>query len=1090
MNIQVLDNAINRTPLPLQQRPPHPAGFGAGGGAGRMTSASAMKLPDGDFSSLLFQSSVLNSFTDSKRASVRQGGGGTLTSRRRSSATSTDSMNSMSLANMDTNSSSATESSGLPYPTVSLGDDGQSVRTRTSNTVVPQRLLDEANAPRPKRLTENEYRMWLKQKTTVTLRETPTIFLFHNQDVIVSNENVQEVRTVTARHDDLEKKQEVHRLDEGTKFQEKGTITFIPPKKSIHSEVHPPVKVHAIPLQVTTWMLKDEFSTLLARDEGGEEEEKGVGGGGKRGKERDGDEGENANEDEDDDDDDDEGNGTGGVPDDDAEPDMDDEDEFPMGMAADSKYEGSSQGPSGSPPESSRLEKTGSRVSGRTLNNRANRKWLMADSLMSNLRIMERAVVQNYMEHLQLKYRGMVMDPSCYRYAYPFATSAGGGGDAAERHGGSAWMTTKPGASPNAEARDALNPMWGSVVGGGNSDSVDPTHLSGGGGGGGDGGAAHPGEGGAGPALSQPPKNTAAGGTTSPGMGGKMNAAATAVGFHASAAAPGVGGAGKQVAGAGGNVATTTTPGTTTAVGGKDPSAGSPFFTRGGNDGAVALSLGMDEDHHDMLAVPDVEMSPDMEILWRFRSPLTADRRVTCMTWNRKVTDVLVVGYSAVKTSPTTGSNTSSYRGGNASRRRSSFRRESRDGRRRSSSGVGGGVMRPSSRMYSSRRQSSRAADRPNHQKIEENPTDRRGVVCCWSLKNPLAPELALHLTADASVSAVAFSYEHPSLLAVGNTDGGIVVYDIQRDVATPSIIPAVSSGKHTGAVWELKWVARGKERGEFLMSVSADGRVVQWAVGKCIEKVAPDLMHLTRQPGHQSDSSRNIFVDGVAQADAAAGKGPGGGGRRGGGETGRGATKEAVLSRQCGGMCFDICPTDSAIYVVGTEDGSVFQCNKSQTESYDLDYTPHAELVYRIRWSPYSPLFFLTCSADWTTRLYRLDQAKPMLKLDSPNQDAVQDVAWSYTNALHFATVTVQGNVEIWSLLDTIYPRWTIQYKDRRRLNAVLFAEQETPVIVVGDEEGDVCVFALTSYLFSRQDFLDDEQERILEEAIRKQQA
>lgn len=1088
MNIQVLDNAINRTPLPLQQRAANAAGFSAAGGAGRMTSAMAMKLPDGDLSSLIFQSSVLNSFSDSKQASMRQGGGGALMSRRRSSATSIDSMNSMSLANMDTNSSSVTESSGLPYPTASLGDDGQSVLTRTSNTVVPQRLLDEAICPRPKRLTEVEYRSWLKQKTTITLRETPTIFLFHNQDVIVSSENAEEVRTVTARHDDLEKIQELHRMNEGTKFQVKGTITFIPPKKSIHSEVHPPVKVNAIPLQVTTWMLKEEFSTLLAQDTGGEKEEKGSGGGGKRGSEQDGGEGENANEDEDEDED---GmGGTGGVLDDNGEADMEDEDEYPMGMGADSKYDASSQGPSGSPPESSRLEKTGSRVSGRSLVNRANRKWLMADSLMSNLRIMERAVVQNYMEHLQLKYRGLVMDPTCYRYAPPFATSSGGGfGGQAEHHGGTGgWQSTPPGATANAEARDTLNPMWGTGMGGGNSESAEPTHPSSGGDAGG--AAVYPGEEGMGPSVPLGPKNTTPN-TIHPGVVGRVSAppANPAVGLAAPSTAlvaPGSGG--KLVAaGGGGHVATAPTPGTTVAVAGKDASGNDTAFPRGPNDSPAALPSGLGEDPNEMVTVPEVEMSGDMEILWRFRSPLTAGRRVTCMAWNRKVTDVLVVGYSAVKNSAVSGSRRSSYRNRNASRRRSSVRGGSRGDRRRSSAAVGSGARRSSGRLYGGRRQSGRAADRQGHYPMEENSTDKRGLVCCWSLKNPLAPELALHLTADASVSAVAFSYEHPSLLAVGNTDGGIVVYDIQRDVATPSIVPAVSSGKHTGAVWELKWVARGKERGEFLMSVSADGRVVQWAVGKSIEKVAPDLMHLTRQTGHQSDSSRNIFVDGVAQADAAAGKGAG---RRAGGEVGRGATKEAVLSRQCGGMCFDICPTDSAIYVVGTEDGSVFQCNKSQTESYDLDYSPHAELVYRIRWSPYSPLFFLTCSADWTTRLYRLDQAKPMLKLDSPNQDAVQDVAWSNTNALHFATVTVQGNVEIWSLLDTIYPRWTIQYKDRRRLNAVLFAEQETPVIVVGDEEGDVCVFALTSFLFSRQEFLDDEQERILEEAIRKQQA
>lgn len=1184
-SIQVLDNAINRTPLPLQQRAPNAISSGS-----RYTTASAIKNHETDWSSSMFQSSMMNSITESKYASIRHGGGGggggggLWASRRQSSVSTSSSIVSMSLVNIesnsislpDTNSSLQQYGSGTPGTTFG-GEEPSPPPQRAAGyplsgkTVSSQRLMEEAIAPRPKPLTEAEYRVWWKQRTTITLRETPTIFLFHNQDVIVSAENPNEVKAVLKRHEELEKQQEIHRLDEGTKYQEKGSITFIAPKKSIHSEIRPPVKVHAVPLQVTTWMLKDEFSSLLADDD----EEEGGRKGRKGGKNQDG-------EDKDDDDDDDNNNeddedDVGREVGDDDEEEVDDEDDDdddddgrhlhtnsnPAGYSRDLKEDMSFNGNLSSHPDFSGAGKTvgtiastgdtvgksGGRGTARSSGgkgslSRANRKWLMADSLMSNLRIMERAVVQNYMEHLQLRYRGITMDPSCgRRHATAVAAAAAGGGGGGPS-ATSALRMNMGGGGNNANgshticavdrAEDTLNPLWG---GGGEADGED----HGGGGGGVHGGEAGGGEDGMG--------HLQAGAAAAPHSSLPQKATATA-GTGPKRATAGAGGATTATGGGAGsllhndssvnNTAPSAAAGKTGTVG---RVGGVVTTSAPGGGGGLPAGVGATTEEDEYAKVPEVEMSPEMEILWRFRSPLTANRRVTCMAWNRKVTDVLVVGYSVVKSStgPGGGNSGSSRRSSTASggnnnsvskNPNSSVETGVRGGRNqgkgaaapssrwgsREAGDAGGGGGRRGSASASGRsgnpRRSSRTGDR--HQggrKEDESPTDRRGLVCCWSLKNPLAPELALYLNTDASVSAVAFSYEHPSLLAVGNTDGGIVVYDIQRDMATPSIVPAVSAGQHTGAVWELKWVARGKERGEFLMSVSADGRVVQWAVGKCIEKVAPDLMHLTRQPGHPSESSCQIFVEGVAQADMAAGReggasgggntnsshnngtGGGGEGRRrggggGGGESGAVRPKEAVLSRQCGGMCFDICPTDSAIYVVGTEDGSVCQCNKSQTESYDLDYVPHAELVYRIRWSPYSPLFFLTCSADWTTRVYRLDQAKPMLKLDSPNQDAVQDVSWSYTNALHFAAVTVQGNVEIWTLLDTIYPRWSIQYKDRRRLNAVLFAEQETPVIVVGDEEGDVCVFALTSYVFSRQELLDDEQERILEEAIRKQQS
>lgn len=43
--------------------------------------------------------------------------------------------------------------------------------------------------------------------------------------------------------------------------------------------------------------------------------------------------------------------------------------------------------------------------------------WMFAESFLSNLRVMERAVVQNYMEKVQLAYRGIEMSEACDRAA-------------------------------------------------------------------------------------------------------------------------------------------------------------------------------------------------------------------------------------------------------------------------------------------------------------------------------------------------------------------------------------------------------------------------------------------------------------------------------------------------------------------------------------------------------------------------------------------------------------------------------------------------------------------------------------------------
>ena len=58
------------------------------------------------------------------------------------------------------------------------------------------------------------------------------------------------------------------------------------------------------------------------------------------------------------------------------------------------------------------------------------------------------------------------------------------------------------------------------------------------------------------------------------------------------------------------------------------------------------------------------------------------------------------------------------------------------------------------------------------------------------------------------------------------------------------------ASGKHTGPVWQLRWIEKergsGEEAAEVLVSISTDGRVTQWSIrkgfesyGKCLQQAA-----------------------------------------------------------------------------------------------------------------------------------------------------------------------------------------------------------------------------------------------------------
>ncbi|CAM9993072.1 unnamed protein product [Choristocarpus tenellus] len=173
----------------------------------------------------------------------------------------------------------------------------------------------------------------------------------------------------------------------------------------------------------------------------------------------------------------------------------------------------------------------------------------------------------------------------------------------------------------------------------------------------------------------------------------------------------------------------------------------------------------------------------------------------------------------------------------------------------------------------------------------------------------------------------------------------------------------------------QVKWVNKGAERGETLVSISTDGRVVEWSMKKGLSF---SLLMVLKRIGNT----------------------------------------EGVISRQASGLSFDFPLGDSATYFAGTEDGLIHKCSVSYNEQYLESYVGHTGPVYRIRCSPFWDRFFLSCSADWTVRLWEQRQATPIHTLRSVDlSDVVNDVAWSPTCSTVFASVAGDGRVELWDL-------------------------------------------------------------------------
>mmetsp|Transcript_5903 Transcript_5903/g.10140 ORF Transcript_5903/g.10140 Transcript_5903/m.10140 type:complete len:476 (+) Transcript_5903:2-1429(+) len=338
-------------------------------------------------------------------------------------------------------------------------------------------------------------------------------------------------------------------------------------------------------------------------------------------------------------------------------------------------------------------------------------------------------------------------------------------------------------------------------------------------------------------------------------------------------------------------------------------------------------------------------------------------------------------------------------------------------------------------------------------------PNTAGGLVLFWSLKNPTYPERVIRT--KTGVTALHFSAVHPNMVAAGTHDGSVQIWDLRR----PTDVPLLKSGpsvskhndeKHTDIVWETRWVDRGPEKQppELLVSVSSDGNVYQWSMKKGLEQT--QLMQLKRLP-NPNLGSNSVY-----------------------------GHKEGIVFRKSSGFCIDFPRHDPSTYLVGTEDGLVHRCSTSYNEQYLDTYIGHSGPVYKVRSNPFLSQAFLTCSADWTMKLWT---TKPipghqndtaLLTFQSQDLcDAVNDVCWAPRNSTSFAAAMDDGRVELWDLsekpLDPLVVHYPRDLQHQRKRTCVRFSPN-SPVLIAGDDQGSVDVMRM--YNTDVQYYSDQEQQ------------
>jgi len=308
-------------------------------------------------------------------------------------------------------------------------------------------------------------------------------------------------------------------------------------------------------------------------------------------------------------------------------------------------------------------------------------------------------------------------------------------------------------------------------------------------------------------------------------------------------------------------------------------------------------------------------------------------------------------------------------------------------------------------------------------------------IVCAWSYKNPKFPDRVYKLPSQPC--SVAFCSKWPGLLGVGLENGEVVIFDVGTNSTDPICTSQVLDvmHRHSQPIWGLTWVSQTQEgtseTKDVLVSACMGGSVRKWDF-KTKGLMSSELMAVNRATSKEPRVTSNAK-----------------------------SNHTAYLKKEGSCMSLQFYPEDPLLYLVGSEDGIVYKNSCSYSEQSLDTFTGHSGPVYSMAWSPFEKGVFLTCSADWTLRIWD-EKTKKSLKVLQPSTTAVTDCAWSPRTATVLAAVS-NSCLAIWDLgVKDFDPIITVTAKQLNASPTTVSFSTKSNAITYGDDKGHICVSML----------------------------
>ncbi|AWP03188.1 putative dynein intermediate chain 1 axonemal [Scophthalmus maximus] len=301
------------------------------------------------------------------------------------------------------------------------------------------------------------------------------------------------------------------------------------------------------------------------------------------------------------------------------------------------------------------------------------------------------------------------------------------------------------------------------------------------------------------------------------------------------------------------------------------------------------------------------------------------------------------------------------------------------------------------------------------------------GLLVFYSLKNTAFPEYSY--PTKSGILCIDIHEQHSYLVAVGFYDGCVAVYNLNKEGMDAVHKSTAKTGKHTDPVWQVRWQKDDLDNNHNFYSVSSDGRVASWTLVKN-ELVFTDVIKLSLN-GAMSEGTEG--------------------------------SQQPIIA--CG-TAFDFHKEIDYLFLVGTGEGKIHKCSKTYSSHFLETYVAHSMAVDAVKWNHFHPKVFISCSSDWTIKIWDHTINTPIFTFDL--NAAVGDVSWSPYSSTVFSAVTIDGTVHVFDLNINKYEaicQPAVMAKKKGKLTRVEFNPIH-PIIIVGDDRGYVTSLKLSPNL------------------------